>query len=394
MPGERLPLAPSLEEDNMSSFGSRTATLRPFLVSAILATLAIDGHAQIYSTDFTTLDGWTVIQDTGIYTWAVDATPSQSIYGIPYDTYTSAPSSLNFNNGVHIGGEGGHGGADITAGIVRSPWIDIGSATVPRLRFMGSAHMEGGCTWDNLTVRISDGSSNFVQECLEIGPTWQPFDIVLDPGWGTIWIEFDFHTFDGWSNGGGGPFIDDLFVVDDTCTLDPSSECTETLSFCFGDGSGTPCPCANESTPGDGRGCTNSSGAGALLTATGDPQVGADTLAFDLEGAPSDTFAFLISGAVALPATDPGAGIQAFDGLRCVGNDFRRHGARATDTTGTVGIANTGWGGMDAPIGGLSTQAGFVPGQSRYFQVFVRDDTNASCGTGLNTSNALKVTFE
>src|SRR5204862_180169 len=49
------------------------------------------------------------------------------------------------------------------------------------------------------------------------------------------------------------------------------------MPFCFGDGSGAACPCANNGS--NGNGCANSvNAAGANLTASGAASVSADTL--------------------------------------------------------------------------------------------------------------------
>lgn len=163
-------------------------------------------------------------------------------------------------------------------------------------------------------------------------------------------------------------------------------------AFCFGDGSGTNCPCNNNSNPGHEGGCANSVGDGAILLASGTPSVMADSLRFDVVlGSPS-SFGLLVSANNQLPQTgNIGEGIQAFDGLRCVGGGFLRHGARALDSFGQ----NTNpWGPPGGPAGGLINAFGFVVGQTRHFQVFYRDDTGAVCGTGQNTSNAITVTIE
>lgn len=176
-------------------------------------------------------------------------------------------------------------------------------------------------------------------------------------------------------------------------------------AFCFGDGGDqagcTDCPCGNNATPGLEVGCLNSAGRGAELAASGRANVNNDTLRFEMEGGLPNTFGLLVSGDDRLPnnpanscfGMDSGTQAAAFDGLRCIGGNFRRHGTRATDTTGDIGLTNAGWGDPDAPTGGLSTQGSFAAGQTRQFQIIYRDDEMAGCGTGLNTTNGVSVTF-
>src|SRR5207253_2744498 len=44
---------------------------------------------------------------------------------------------------------------------------------------------------------------------------------------------------------------------------------TSGRAFCSGDGSGNPCPCGNDSTPGANGGCLNSLGRGGTLRGSG-----------------------------------------------------------------------------------------------------------------------------
>ena len=357
----------------------------------MLAALAGPASAQIYATDFTTLDGWvvTVPVDCGASTpkWAADATPASHHAG----PFWSAPASLNFNNGIDFEPCTGRG-------LVRSPLIDLGLATdTPLLRFMHSASAERRCEWDVLTLRVGSaaGGPPLLETCVDhsvLFSPWKRYEYLLDRTWGQVWIEFEFDVVDELANDLSGVFIDDLEVID-SCSLDPSSPCNQALYFCFGDGSGTACPCGNISHLGERRRCRNSTGKGARLDASGQPDVGADTLRFPLDGGPPFSFAFLISGGVALPMSSPGAGLLDADGLRCVGGGLTRHGARSTDSAGTIGVTTPGWGPPNGPPGGLAAQGGFVPGQSRYFQVLVRDDITQVCGTGGNRSNGVKITF-
>ena len=160
------------------------------------------------------------------------------------------------------------------------------------------------------------------------------------------------------------------------------------VPFCFGDGSGLDCPCLNNS---DGGGCRNSTGKGAILNhnagAFFDPAF--DQLGLTMVLGPPQSFAILVSADNALPQANPGLGILAFDGLRCIGGNLRRLGIRATDVNGET-LDPWGWPG--APVGGgLFAQGGFVLGQTALFQVFYRDSMNAACATGQNSTNALRV---
>ncbi len=158
--------------------------------------------------------------------------------------------------------------------------------------------------------------------------------------------------------------------------------------YCFGDGSGTPCPCGNDSSAGHAGGCAHQDGDGAVLSGSGTPSVVVDGLHFELESAPHDSFAILVSGLNRLPQVGcVGCGIAAFDGLRCAGGDFRRHGSRATDA---VGRANHGWG---APAGGLGAASSAIAGQSRHYFAFLRTNPTATCFEGQNSSNGVAVVW-
>ena len=176
-----------------------------------------------------------------------------------------------------------------------------------------------------------------------------------------------------------------------------------TDAFCFGDGGDglgcTNCPCSNDAPAGTVGGCLNSSGLSARLASMGSASVSNDTLRFEVINANPNTFASLISGASRTPlpggpACPPGSGVTsvALDGLRCVALSVIRHGARGTNAIGEVGTTNAGWGPPSGPVGGLVAQGAFAAGQTRYFQVFYREQAAMVCGTGLNTTNAVAST--
>ncbi|MEM7516278.1 MAG: C-type lectin domain-containing protein [Planctomycetota bacterium] len=125
---------------------------------------------------------------------------------------------------------------------------------------------------------------------------------------------------------------------------------------CFGDGGDqmgcTDCPCSNNAPIGSRGGCLNSAGQSARLLVSGVPDVFSDSLRFEMTGATSNSFAILSSGAAIAPANAANpcfglnTGIQSptFDGLRCAVQAIQRHGARATSSSGTVGLTTPGWG--------------------------------------------------
>ncbi len=183
-------------------------------------------------------------------------------------------------------------------------------------------------------------------------------------------------------------------------------------SLCNGDGGNqagcTNCPCMNNATAGTVGGCLNSAGTAGRLEATGSvsvslPSMSTTDLRFGYSGAPGNAFCILNSGDAVAPGgmanpcfgLNTGAQATVFDGLRCAIMNTRRHGGRSADGNGDVGVTNNPWGGEGGPpVGIANAGAGFTAGQTRYFQVINRDDPLLSCMRGLNTSQAVEITFE
>lgn len=146
-------------------------------------------------------------------------------------------------------------------------------------------------------------------------------------------------------------------------------------AFCFGDGTGIPCPCGNPGLA--GQGCANSTGVGAALDARGSASVTANSLVFTGLDLPPGTPALLFQG----DGTTPGGGLPFGDGLRCVGGGIRRLGLRASDPTGSAT-----WGPGLAGLGAWSA------GSTQYFQVWYRDPSGP-CAVGFNLSHGVEVSF-
>lgn len=176
-------------------------------------------------------------------------------------------------------------------------------------------------------------------------------------------------------------------------------------SFCFGDGGDqlgcTDCPCMNNAPVESTGGCINGAGGSAHLVALGAPTIGVPALRMEMSGGNPSTFGVLTSGDNQLPANmvnacfglNSGVTSVALDGLRCVGANGQRHGARPTDTNGDIGLTTNGWGPPNGPAGGIAAQGGFGVGQTRHFQVFYREDDVLQCLTGQNTSQGVTITF-
>lgn len=156
--------------------------------------------------------------------------------------------------------------------------------------------------------------------------------------------------------------------------------------LCAGDGTGSPCPCGNESDPAYGLGCNNGFDRGAGLWGAGSAGVAADDLRLTVNFTIHGPFpqggqpVVLFAGRSAL---NGGLGTPFGDGLRCVGGQVRRLGTQAGLPTQGISL----WG------PGFAGQLGVVPGDTRHFQAWYRDSVASPCGQGFNTSNALGVVF-
>lgn len=149
------------------------------------------------------------------------------------------------------------------------------------------------------------------------------------------------------------------------------------VAFCFGDGSGTPCPCANPGA--SDRGCANSAQAsGAALAALGSPSVSGASLVLAGAGLVPSQPGLYFQGNNRVAG---GAGTVFGEGLRCAGGAVARLQVRTADGAGasatTIDVASKG---------------GVVPGDTRRYQIWYRDPLGL-CGGGFNLSNGLEVVW-
>jgi len=148
-------------------------------------------------------------------------------------------------------------------------------------------------------------------------------------------------------------------------------------AFCFGDGSGTTCPCGNAGASGEG--CRNSTGSGAMLEAVGSNSVAAADLVLLAEQLAPQQAGLYFQGT---GAVNGGSGAIFGDGLRCAGGTVARLRVRMADAAGhsSLAVLPTAGGGVSA-------------GDLRRYQLWYRDTNGSPCGSGFNTTNGVEIVW-
>jgi hypothetical protein len=160
----------------------------------------------------------------------------------------------------------------------------------------------------------------------------------------------------------------------------------QATSFCFGDGTGAPCPCGNNGFT--GHGCQNSSGTGGgLLIASGVASLANDTLLFTTQNEKPTALSTVNQGDAQIVAVPFG------QGLRCAGGHLKRLYTHSA-TNGTI-MAPIG---ADAPVHARSAALGdtIIAGSARYYYVYYRDQTvlgGCSAGATFNSTQHVAVTW-
>lgn len=159
-------------------------------------------------------------------------------------------------------------------------------------------------------------------------------------------------------------------------------ECVEStfVPFCLGTESA--CPCGNEATAIGG--CNNSfSTGGSVLSGSGTPSVGADTVTLTATGLPPFSQALFFQGDVTVAA---GLGEPLGDGLRCTEGVLIRLGLR-TGGSGSVSLGEFIPGDPSIAFrGGLPAEGG-----TRHYQALYRDNGAYCTASNVNLSNAITI---
>jgi hypothetical protein len=152
---------------------------------------------------------------------------------------------------------------------------------------------------------------------------------------------------------------------------------------CIGDGSGTPCPCGNASTPSSKSGCAHSFGVGGALRANGFASIAQDTLSLQLGDLPPTTSVLFFQGTT---AANGGAGSVFGDGLRCAGGSVVRLGTRVT-SAGSAMLPSLGSASLHV-AGGVTS-----PG-SRTYQGWFRNSASFCTPSTFNLTNGATLAWE
>ena len=136
-------------------------------------------------------------------------------------------------------------------------------------------------------------------------------------------------------------------------------------------------PCGNTFPT---AGCRNSTGSGALLSASGSSSVGLDDLVLTVSGMPTFQFGIIYYGPAMIGPFPFG------DGQRCVGGSVCRLGIMSSGAGGTFSA------GPGLVAASLSTTCPIFAGSTYHYQGWYRNP-GGPCATGHNLSNAVSVTF-
>jgi hypothetical protein len=150
--------------------------------------------------------------------------------------------------------------------------------------------------------------------------------------------------------------------------------------FCFGDGTGTACPCGNSGATGNG--CAHSLSAnGANLAASGAASIAADTFTLNGSNMPNSS-ALYFQGTTQVAA---GAGAMFGDGKRCAGGTIVRLGTKTN-----VGGASS------YPVGGdalIHIKGNVAAGNVRTYQVWYRNAAAFCTADTFNLTNGVQTTW-
>lgn len=214
-----------------------------------------------------------------------------------------------------------------------------------------------GTVWDDVVDYSEGGTGMGAQDHFrnESGPNW-PGCHFFGPG---LFASFYLRLFS------------------DACPFDPGG----TL-FCFGDGTGTPCPCGNF-VPGGLGGCANSLGLSSRLRASGVPSITADSVVLRGDQMPPNSPVLYFQGT---SQQSGGMGTTFGDGKRCAGGVVTRLGTVTNSSVGSSQYPNPG----DPSVSARGQVV--VPG-TRTYQGWYRNAANFCTPATFNLTNGYEIAW-
>jgi hypothetical protein len=192
-------------------------------------------------------------------------------------------------------------------------------------------------------------------------------------GWSTLFLNFDPASTGGVPITPGSP--------NQACGTTPTG-----VPFCFGDGTGTACPCGNASPVGNEEGCLTSFGVGGKLVASGTPSIANDTVILLGSQMPNSS-ALYFQGTT---QAGGGAGTAFGDGLRCAAGAVIRLGTKTNGATPFPPNSSQypAAGDPSISVRGLVT----VPGV-RTYQVWFRNAAAFCTPSAFNLTNGYEINW-
>lgn len=151
--------------------------------------------------------------------------------------------------------------------------------------------------------------------------------------------------------------------------------------FCFGDGYGTLCPCANESPVSSAAGCEHSFGGAGKLTGSGTASVSSDSVVLSGTGMTAALAIYLQGTAGTFPGDVYG------DGKLCVSGALIRLGAKVNSILGASSYPGVG----DLAI----SVKGLLPpiGGKRYYQTYYRNSASFCTSATYNATSGVEIAW-
>jgi len=233
------------------------------------------------------------------------------------------------------------------------------------------------------TYAWAPDSATYVSNVVVNGGTATP----VGGAWPSGYVAGITHSVDNVAIAAGGSITIRIYVNTSFATFDGvqivlGGSSTPSTPFCFGNGTGTACPCGNSGAAGNG--CANSVNAsGAHLAGSGTASVMADTYLLSGSGMPNSSALYFQATA----QINGGAGIVFGDGLRCGSTNVLRLGTKS-NVGGASHYPDTG----DTSI----SIRGLIPagGGTRYYQCWYRNADPTFCNPEtFNLSNGVGVTW-